>query len=190
MRAFDSSTHLPSAPYRPARFFIYFRDPERRILGGHGFLTKGAARGMIEMVLDQLPEHRLKWRSPESLDTQCGILIEGHSLEDIMESSSIELPHPYDSFAAGIAGREPPLFMSTGEPEERKPRRPREKPPGEPRRKAPTDGGVTAADLAEELRLSPSALRKLIRKHSIPKPYLWTPGPELDKLKALLSGST
>lgn len=190
MSSFDSSKHLPSAPYRTARYFVYFKDSERRIRGGHGFMTPGAACGMIQLVLKNLGgSAEVRWTSPTSVDTGCGLVIESTQLEDIMEANPVSLPHPYPSLAAGIAGKDPILFMPeeghAPETKRHKPKRSKGRRTAEPRGPQPS-GSVTPTDLAAEFNLSPSVMRKFLRKNNIAKPYRWEPGPQLDSIRSKL----
>lgn len=185
--------HFPSSPFRNPTYVLYFRDLSRQVRATQGFCSAAAAKGFIDEVLKYMPGVKPKWLAEDHLDLDM-ITLEASRLEEIMEAKGIQMPYPYPSFAAAIAGRAPERFVAEEHQEERpKRRKARQDDVEAPARRRRTgsneESSVSAADLAETLGMSPGKVRSILRDKGVAKPYSWTPGEDLDKITALLKGA-
>lgn len=184
-------THFSSSPTRPPKHVIYFRDPNNRFIACHGFCTLAASLGFINEVLQYLPGHDSKWAGPQKLDINNGELrIESADLEDIMECQSpISIPYPYTAFAARITGHSNESFTKNAQPKAvKRIQTDVEAPAGPRKRRSAEETLIDTATMALRLDISPSSLRRLLRKSGLSKPYEWSDGEEADATEAKLRG--
>lgn len=176
--------HTPSSPMRPPTHSLKFIETDTRRMAIHGFCTAVAAKSFLDLVVQYTPEEKPRWKDDHTVIIG-GLEIWSNKLEEILEEAdSIELPYPYPSFAARIAGREERAYIPPAE-EAEPPSRKRKDRAEAPRKKSP-DGSTGAADIASELGLSSSVVRRILRKAGVTKPYTWTDQADIDRITELL----
>lgn len=170
--------HFPSAPQKPAKYSTTFRlrpDSPNIKYSTMGFLTPEAMRSYIELVIG---DEDFTWLSENCISVPATDLhIHCQQLEEVMDTTeTINLPHPYPSYASVAAGRpeqtyEPPK-------ETKKARREKQPKTSKPKRtRKSTDGMITIGQIADELGISASKARKVLRDNEVEKPatgWEWT----------------
>ena len=176
--------HTPSSPKRPPTHSLKFTEMGTRNLAAHGFCTAVGAKSFLDLVVQYMPDEKPRWKDDHTIIIG-SLEIWSNKLEEILEEAdSIELPYPYPSFAARIAGREERAYIAPAE--ESKPPRVKRKDRAEAPKKKSPDGSTSAADIASELGLSASVARRILRKEGVTKPYTWTDQADIDRITALL----
>lgn len=176
--------HTPSSPKRPPTHSLKFIETGTRNMAAHGFCTAVAAKSFLDLVVQYTPDEKPRWKDDNTVIIG-SLEIWSNKLEEILEeANSIELPYPYPSFAARIAGREERAYIAPAK-EAEPPRRERKDRAEAPRKKS-TDGSTSAADIASELGLSAPVVRRILRKAGVTKPYAWTDQADIDRITALL----
>lgn len=173
--------HIPSSPRRPPTHSLEFREMSTRNMAAHGFCTAAAAKSFFDLVVQYMPDEKPRWKDDHSIILG-SLEVRSDKLEEILEEAHVvELPYPYPSFAARIAGKEVRAFIAPAEPTRQKLKDRAEA----PRKKSPS-GSTSAADIATELGLRASVARRILRKEGVTKPYTWTDQADIDRITALL----
>lgn len=186
--------HFPSSPARPPRHNLTFINTNTQAYASHGFCTPTATSTFLHLVLRYIkPDYTdddITWHGSKRLSLPAyGLTIQATDLEEIYDvpaSSHIELPHPYPSYAARIAGQNPDAFLMPRKAKEL-PKPAKSTPAPKTRTPKSSPEGTTIAELASRLNLTPSKARQILRKHSIAKPYVFTED-ELPNIERLLCG--
>lgn len=160
---------FPASPTRPPRLALrFYRD--NQFIAVHSFYGIYAAARFVQAVIG---DEKFTWDSDTSIITSAGIRIVGEyasDLDKVMEHEDNRLeeqwvmPAPYPSYVHMITRREPPL--------EAKPALP-PKPSKEPRsttKRRKTEGLISIAQIADELKMTPRQARGILRDTSTPKP--------------------
>lgn len=191
--------HFPSSPTRPPKHVVYMRSSDSNAVRAiHGFCTAGITHGFIIEVMKHLPKEKPVWESDTRMRVG-GIAFDCSTLEEVMESTPIQVPYPYTSMAAEAAGGSPIPFSGNeaiAAPSEdagerrrkrKKDRRSDAETPAErPQRKRTGGNSVSANDIAEELGLSGSKVRSILRDANYSKPYQWDNEDDIEKVRQLI----
>lgn len=181
--------HFPSSPKRPPTHTATFRHEGNELkYSTVGFCTPEALRSYIDLALDGA---KFTWE-----DSNCiyvpdhGVRIFSAELEEAMETEEVvPMPHPYNQQAAKVMGRPYESFTSSKDPTPRKERKKQPATPKKARKPRPAqEGMVTIGQIADELGLSASKARKMLRDAKIDKPahgWSWSEDDAKDIKKRL-----